>query len=443
MTGGAQGARLRAAAARAVDGVVSAGRSLDASLADAESTVAEADRPLLRLMAYGTLRHYWRLQGWLGMLMDRPLRARDSVVGALLAVGLYQLSETRVPDHAAVSETVAATRFVGRPRLAGFVNAVLRRALRERVVDERPPGEEAACNHPQWLIDTLRSDWPGNWEAIAAANNDRAPMWLRVNAAQGTTAAYRDELAAHGIAADGLAAAPAALRLAEPVAVDKLPGFAEGRVSVQDAAAQLAAPWLLDGLTGGRILDACAAPGGKSGHLLELGGDRVDLTCIDNDTTRLGRVAENLQRLRLDATLLHADASNPQEWWQKEAFDAILLDAPCSGTGVIRRHPDIKHLRRPGDIPAMAELQSKLLRALWPLLAPGGRLLYVTCSVLAEENDAVAGRFVEAQADATENTVLHNNNIRDLMCRKACGFQVLPGTAGLDGFYFACLEKVS
>jgi 16S rRNA (cytosine967-C5)-methyltransferase len=193
----------------------------------------------------------------------------------------------------------------------------------------------------------------------------------------------------------------------------------------------------------GRVLDACAAPGGKSGHLLELGGENIALTCIDKDEARLSSVAENLNRLKLDATILAADASNPGEWWDKEQYAGILLDAPCSATGVIRRHPDIKLLRRAADIEELARLQTSMLEALWPLLAPGGRLLYVTCSVLAAENDVVVGRFLEENRDARENDVLQNSNIRDLMRRTTCGYQILPGTAGLDGFYYASLEKVS
>ncbi len=211
---------------------------------------------------------------------------------------------------------------------------------------------------------------------------------------------------------------------------------------MQDAAAQLAAPWLLDGIEG-RVLDACAAPGGKSGHLLELGGDRIDLTCIDNDRSRLAAISDNLDRLGVDATLIAADASKPKEWWDGSLFDGILLDAPCSASGVIRRHPDIKLLRRPTDIAQLASVQSALLAALWPLLAPGGRLLYVTCSVLAAENDEVVAAFLDGHDDGQESEVLQDYNIRDLMRDKACGHQILPGTAGMDGFYYASLVKVS
>lgn len=442
MSASRTGARLRATAAEIVDAVVSDGRSLDRALKEVEARVENDDRGLLRLLCYETLRHYWRLQYWIEARLDRPLKKRDSSVNALLAIGLYQLSDTRIPDHAVVSQTVDAVRFLRRPQLAPLVNAVLRGARRDRIFEQQPSNKEALYDHPQWLIDALEADWPDDWADILAANNERAPMTLRVNPAHGAAADYQSRLEADGIAAELVAAAPQALRLSEPRAVEVLPGFAAGHVSVQDAAAQLAAPWLLDGLSG-RVLDACAAPGGKSGHLLELGGERIDLTCIDKDAARLERIATNLERLRLDATLLPADASQPAEWWDGVPFDGILLDAPCSASGVIRRHPDIKLLRRAADIRALAETQSALLDALWELLAPGGRLLYVTCSVLSAENDAVVARFLPGREEARENTLLQNNNIHDLMRAKARGFQVLPGVEGMDGFYFACLEKVS
>ncbi len=436
------GGKLRATAARIVDAVISSGRSLDRALGEHELQVAERDRPLLRMMCYGVIRYHWHLQDWIDALLKQPLKTRDSVVNALLALGLYQLSDMRIPDHAVVSQTVEATRHLRRPKLVPLVNAVLRRFLRDRLSEQVPSNEEATVDHPQWLIDSLKSDWPDDWQALIAAHNDRAPMWLRVNPLHGTAEDYLARLREAGMDGGLLAAAPQAVRLVEPQPVDKLPGFSEGHVSVQDAAAQLAAPWLLEALHG-RILDACAAPGGKSGHLLELGGDRIELTCIDNDAARLARVTENLDRLGLDATKLLADASKPEEWWDKQLFDGILLDVPCSATGVIRRHPDIKHLRRSTDTRELAATQVAMLTAVWPMLAAGGRLLYVTCSVLAAENEAVVARFLEHNDDAQEIDLLHNNNIRDLMRDKACGLQVLPGTAGLDGFYFACLGKVS
>jgi 16S rRNA (cytosine967-C5)-methyltransferase len=439
MPGEKSGARLRAEAAKAVDAVVSEGQSLDRALAQSEENLAPADRSMLRMLCYGCLRHYWTLRWQLGQLLDKPLKARDSIIEILLMIGFFQLSDTRVPDHAAVSATVEAARRLKRPKLAGLINAVLRNYLRRKIGEQDPQGDEARFNHPAWLIDRFRKDWPEHWRELVDANNDRAPMWLRIGPAY---KGAEDYLSQHEIAGSPLAGVTSALRLSDPMPVADIPGFDAGQVSVQDGAAQLAAPWLL-AQGGGRVLDACAAPGGKTGHLLELLGPDADLTAIDSDKMRLDSVHENLDRLGLTATVLAADASNPGEWCDERGFDRILLDAPCSATGVIRRHPDIKLLRRETDIPALATLQGRMLAALWTVLQPGGRLLYVTCSVLAEENDEVVGQFLATHDDAREDRVLHDYNIRDLMCDKTYGFQVLPGTQGLDGFYFACLEKVS
>ena len=441
MSDARQAARTRATAATIVDAVVTGGRSLDAALADHEARAVPADRALLRLLCYGTLRRHWRLQSWIATLVDRPLKRRDSVINALLAVGLYQLTETRIPDHAVVSQTVEASRLLRRPKLAGLLNAVLRRFIRENLAAAEPATVEARFDHPAWMIDAIRADWPAQADDILEANNARAPMWLRVNTARNSAEHYRERLADEEIEAAGSDAVPGALRLAAPVAVNDLPGFSDGAVSVQDAAAQIAAPWLLRGITG-RVLDACAAPGGKSAHLKELGGKDVDLVCVEQDPERLAAIPGNLHRLGLDATLVEGDASTPQAWWDGRAFEAILLDAPCSASGVIRRHPDIKLLRRPDDIERLAGLQRRMLDALWETLAPGGRLLYVTCSVFAAENDEVIAGFLETTRGARENDMLPNNNIRAVMRRKVKGFQVLPGTGDMDGFYFACLEKL-
>lgn len=440
------GAWLRAEAANIVEAVVTNGRSLDAALADAEEKLGPKDRPMLRMLAYGVVRHHFRLREQVGKLLDRPIRKRDKVIESLLATGLYQLTDTRVPDHAAVSMTVEAARMLRRPKYAGLINAVLRNFHRRNIADQAPGNEESALNHPAWLIERLKQDWPDRWQAIIDANNDRAPMWLRVNAAKTTAADYLELLSAvtpeaepAGELIEGL---PQAIRLSRPVPVDQLPGFADGLVSVQDAAAQLAAPWLL---TGGavRVLDACAAPGGKTCHLLELLGPGGDVTAVDVEPGRLERVSENLRRQGFRATVVAADASDLESWWDGVPYDRILLDAPCSATGVIRRHPDIKLLRRDKDIAALASRQRSMLDALWAALAPGGRLLYVTCSVLPAENEAVVTGFLADHADASEDKVLHDYNIRDLMCERSAGFQVLPGTRGLDGFYFAALEKTA
>jgi 16S rRNA (cytosine967-C5)-methyltransferase len=426
--------------AEVVDAVVYGGESLDAAITKNEQRIQATDRPLLRMLCYGCLRNHWRLQGWLSQLISKPLRKRDRVVSALLAIGLYQITEMRIPDHAVVSETVDAVRQLRRPKLAGLVNACLRRFVRENIAETAAMDEESQWNHPAWMIDRLRHDWPDDYQAILTANNERAPMWLRANASKNSAAAYLKRLQEIGIEADLLTGVPDAVRLRAPQAVDGLPGFATGDASVQDAAAQIAAHWLLRDAQG-HLLDACAAPGGKSGHLLELGENRVSLTAVDNDAARVVSIAENLRRIGRSATLITADASNPKEWWDGVPFDGILLDAPCSASGVIRRHPDIKLLRRESDLGKLAAIQRAMLDALWPLLVEGGTLLYATCSVFAVENDEVAGQFLRDHGDAVENDVLPNNNIRDLMQRRACGYQILPGTAGLDGFYYAALHK--
>lgn len=438
------GAKVRAVAAEVVDAVVSGGQSLDAVIAKNEPRVGTDDRSLLRMLCYGSLRHYWRLQGWVDQLISKPLRKRDRVVNALLVIGLYQIAEMRIPDHAVVSETVDAARQLRRPKLAGLVNACLRRFVREDLAATGPADEPSEWNHPLWLIEQIRNDWPDDWQAILTANNERAPMWLRANTSRNSAEQYLQRLQDAGMDAELLAAVPDAVRLKEPQAVESLPGFAAGDASVQDAAAQIAARWLLSDLKPDstcRVLDACAAPGGKSGHLLEVGGDKLSLLAVDSDASRLTSISENLQRIGRDATIIAADASKPEQWWDGTPFDGILLDAPCSASGVIRRHPDIKLLRRMTDIANLAACQLAMLEALWPTLAPGGTLLYVTCSVLAAENDEVTGKFLAEHGDALENEVLPNNNIRDLMHRKACGYQILPGSAGLDGFYYAALQK--
>ena len=286
------GARTRAVAAEVVDAVVSGGQSLDAALAERESRVVPTDRALLRMLAFGTTRNHFRRQHWIGQLLNRPLKKRDSVINALLAVGLYQLCDTRIPDHAAVSQTVEAARQLRRPKLAGLLNACMRRFGREQLAEQLPDQDEPRWNHPAWLIERLRADWPDDWQEILEANNARAPMWLRANARKQTAAEYQARLADEDKASELLDGVPDALRLAEPCAVDELPGFRDGDVSVQDAAAQLAARWLMAS-SPTRVLDACAAPGGKSGHLAELGGDDFELTAIDSDARRIERVRES------------------------------------------------------------------------------------------------------------------------------------------------------
>ncbi|NGX17653.1 16S rRNA (cytosine(967)-C(5))-methyltransferase RsmB [Wenzhouxiangella sp. XN24] len=431
------GGEPRAAAARAVASVARRGRSLDEALAQGFPDLAAADRSLVAQLAYGTLRAYPRLDRWVDLLLARPLSNRDAEVHDLLAVGLYQLEDTRVPDHAAVAATVEGVRLLGRHQYAGLVNACLRRWLRERDALKgrvaRVP--EVVHAHPRWWLDALAKDWPKDWEAIVAAANVQAPMWVRVNRLRGTREAWLGRLVLAGGSATSWAPAPDALCLAAPMDVDALPGFSAGDVSVQDASAQLAAE-LLEAGAGMRVLDACAAPGGKTGHLLER-YPGIDLTALDVSPARLERVRENLARLGLEARLLSGDGCDPVAWWDGKPYDRILLDAPCSGSGVVRRHPDIKLLRRPKDIAAMAAKQQALLDALWPLLAPGGRLLYATCSVFRAENGARMADFLARHPEARAIDLGEPGWGR----RAGPGRQVLSGEAGADGFYYACITR--
>lgn len=431
---GPLGARL--AAAHAVQ-AVTAGRSLAEVLPEFLPRVAAGERGLAQELAYGALRWHPRLSWILEQLLDRPLRRRDRDVHALLVVGVYQCLETRIPDHAAVSETVAAARSLGRHWASGLVNAILRRCLKERALLEAgwQAEETARYAHPRWLLDTYRRAWPNDWEMLVTANNERPPMTLRVNRRQGDRDAYLRRLAEAGHSAWAHPLAPDAVVLDEPVPVERLPGFDSGAVSVQDAAGQQAAV-LLDAWPGHRVLDLCAAPGGKACHILERQPEVGELVAVDLEAARLERVRSNLERLGLDARLIAGDGTRPGEWWDGHAFDRILLDAPCSATGVVRRHPDIKLLRQASDPARLHELQAALLAAAWPLLAPGGMLIYATCSVLPAENDEVLAAFVAAHQDVTVQTIAASWG-RAL----THGRQIISGESGMDGFYYACLVK--
>jgi 16S rRNA (cytosine967-C5)-methyltransferase len=431
------GAGARAAAARAVAAVVAQGRSLDEALARPAGLAEPADQALAAQLAYGTLRAWPRLERWVSLLLARPLPVREADVHALLAVGIYQLEDTRVPDHAAVAATVEAVRLLGSARHAGLLNACLRRWLRERATLKARVARlpEVIHAHPRWWLDALARDWPKDWETVVGAANQQAPMWVRVNRCRLERDQWLARFEAAGGAATAWAAAPEALRLASPRAVKDLPGFAAGEVSVQDGAAQLAAG-LLAPATGMRVLDACAAPGGKACHLLER-YPGIELTALDIAPLRLARIRENLDRLGLEARLIAGDACDPPSWWDGRPFERILLDAPCTGSGVVRRHPDIKLLRRAADIEGLAARQRALLASLWPLLAPGGRLLYATCSVFRAENAAVVAGFLKANPNARAVDLGEPGWGR----RAGPGRQILPGEAGVDGFYYACLMR--
>lgn len=429
---------VRTIAAQALGQVLGEGRSLATVLPPLLDRIDPRDRGLLQELCYGVCRWQPQLQTLLDHLLERPLASREYTVRALLLTGLYQIQHLRIPDHAAVAATVDAVRPLHKSWAAGLINAVLRACLRRRVelaalVEQDPVARTA---HPRWLLERLQQDWPDDWPAIVAANNSRPPCTVRVNQQRLSRQDYQQRLMAAGIAAETVAAVATALTLVEAVDPDTLPGFAEGLVSVQDTAAQLAAP-LLGIQAGQRILDACAAPGGKTGHLLECAPD-VELTALDQEPSRLERLRDNLTRLHVKARLATGDARQPADWWDGIPYDRILVDAPCSATGVIRRHPDIKLLRRDRDIEALAQQQQTILAGLWPLLRPGGRLLYATCSVLRQENDQVIAAFLTHHPDAREEpiTALWGRVLPH-------GRQTLPGEAGMDGFYYATLVKVA
>lgn len=443
-----RGGQTRAAAAVAVDQVLAGGRSLDKALKTALSDrLSERDRAFVKALAFGALRWHHRHRLIIGALLDRPLRSRDRILEALLSVGLFQLIDARQPGYASVSATVDATRQLQRPRASGLVNATLRRFLREQntALPKALARDEGRYSHPQWLIDRLRVDWGDQAQQILTFALAQPPMWLRVNAARSDADATVELLQSmHGIKATTLAGFPSAVCLVQPVSVSDLPGFADGLVSVQDAAAQLAAE-LLDAAPGMHVLDACAAPGGKTGHILERAGGQLDVVAADVDDARNKMIAQNLKRLGYSAQILTADVQATGAWAGdingEATFDRILIDAPCSATGVIRRHPDIKFLRRSEDIRIFAARQARILDALWPLLKPGGRLLYATCSVLRAENHEVVGEFFRKHPDATE---IRSPNVivpEAVETVPGPGYQLLPGPANTDGFYYALMER--
>jgi len=396
------------------------------------------DLPLIQEICFGVCRNYHQLDAALKKLMERPLRARDQSLYFLLLVGLYQLYYMRIPNHAVVNETVAATRTLKKAWAKGLINGVLRRCTTEfpslDVLLEYDDPEIHYC-HPLWFIDQLKSEWPSCWQQILDANNKRAPMTLRVNLARQPRDDYLEKLRAASIGAQPGNLAPSSVYLDKPLHVQDIPGFMEGEVSVQDEASQLVAS-LLNLNSGQRVLDACAAPGGKTGQILESEQSLQKMIVLDRSASRLKLLQENLQRLGAQAETLAADASQLESWWDGMPFDRILLDAPCSGSGVIRRHPDIKLLRQQDDLTALVSHQLQLLQALWACLSTGGQLLYTTCSVLRLENEVVIQRFLESNSSAKHHAITADWGVE---CRY--GRQLLPREHGSDGFYFACVEK--
>ena len=410
-------------------------RALDEALAQ-----PRADAALVQEMAYGTLRWYHQLDAIAAQLLDKPLKPKDDDLRLSLLLGLYQLRYMRVAAHAAVDETVNAVTALGKPWAKGMINACLRAYQRDQqqsgarsdgIVARNPV---ARFSHPAWLIEMLRHDHPSQWEQLLDANNERPPMALRVNLRRQSRGDYLEKLRGAGIGARAVEGCETALVLDQPLAVAALPGFAAGEVSVQDAAAQLAA-LLLAAETRERVLDACAAPGGKTAHLLERTPD-IELTAIEADAERVPLIEQNLTRLGLRAEPRAADAAVPAQWWDGRPFDRILADVPCSATGVIRRHPDIKLRRQPADLEQLTATQARILDGLWPTLRPGGKLLYTTCSVLARENEEQLAAFLARHTDAVEQPLVH-----PAATARAHGIQFLPGRETMDGFFYACLAK--
>jgi len=426
----------RVTASRILRAVIRDRISLDSAFAQHLSE-SSPQASFTKAACFGVLRHYLRLQFYLQQLLDKPLKAKDLDVQCLLLTGIYELFEMHTPDHAVVSETVNAVTQLKKVWAKGLVNAVLRNARRQQttLLQSAQQNSQALTMHPTWLLDQLQQDWPDQWQAIVAQNNMPPPMTLRLNTQQLDRADYLAQLAQQGLDASAHTQVPSAVTLQQPGDVHSLPGFEQGLVSVQDAAAQLAA-YLLDPLAGERILDACAAPGGKTLHLLQQQPALSTVMALDSDPQRLQRVQQNLARAGVSAQLQQGDASTPSDWWDGQAFDRILLDAPCSATGVIRRHPDIKLLRRRDDLASLARTQAQILAALWPLLKTGGMLLYATCSVLKIENDQQIQTFLQQHRNARCQPLA-----AEWGHPQTCGRQILPGEHGMDGFYYALIYK--
>jgi len=421
---------LRALAAQLIERVVDKGESLSAILPAAQKGVADKDAALLQELCFGVMRTLPQLEALIGKLMERPLTGKQRVLHYLIMVGLYQLLYTRVPPHAALAETVAGAETLKRANLKGVLNGVLRQFQRQQEallaqVDQAPQ----RYLHPNWLLKRLQHAWPQQWQQIVDANNQRPPMWLRVNRQHHARDAWlallnqADKDARCGDAPDSLC-------LTSPAPVSQLPGFDQGWVTVQDLSAQRCA-LLLEPQNGESVLDLCAAPGGKTTHILEV-APQAQVMAVDIDEQRLRRVRENLQRLGMSADVRQGDGRTPAEWCGDAMFDRILLDAPCSATGVIRRHPDIKWLRRDRDIPELAALQREILTAVWPYLKSGGTLLYATCSILPEENQEQISAFLAAHDDAVAVKLPQGEEN---------GWQLFPQAEGGDGFFYAKLMK--
>ena len=416
--------------------VVVEGRSLNDALDEQLPSISlDIDRSFVKAMCFGVSRWYFKLDFILAQLVPKPIRHEE--VRLLAMIGIFQLEYSRVKPHAAVSETVSALgdKVWAKP----LINAVLRnfQRQRERLLALAEIDECALWSHPAWLLGKIRKNWPGQCEQVFEQSNRPPPMTVRVNLRQSSREEYLLTLKQAGMMAHACPFAESGITLESPVSVQSLPGFAEGLVSVQDESAQLAAG-LLELDQGQRVLDVCAAPGGKTLHILESRADLAEVVALDIASDRLARVSENLSRARMNAKVLCGDALEPQTWWDGKPFDRILLDAPCSATGVIRRHPNIKLLRKPSDLPKLVEVQRRILENIWPLLAEDGLLVYATCSLLKEENEVQISSFLHHHSDAKEVVIA-----AEWGSPRPYGRQILSGEDNMDGFYYARLVKSS
>ncbi len=425
---------------RVLTDVISNRKNLDASLVNHLHSVNEnRTKSLVQEICYGVMRWYYQLDYVLSLLIPKPLKTKDTDLRVLLLSGIYQIKFLRTPDYAAINESVKTSKSIGKPWATKLINAVLRNYQRERNNIDIKISEVNSIRYafPGWLIQKIAEQWPEQWQKILTASNEYPPMHLRLNTQLQTRQNYLMQLNSSGISATESEMSATGIVLTKALNVQDIPGFMEGKVSVQDTGAQLAAP-LLNCLPGHRVLDACAAPGGKTGHLLEQFPQLSELVAIDVDEKRLNLVGENLQRMNLKATLVQADIHDINRWWDGKLFDRILLDAPCSASGIIRRHPDIKYLRTQEQIQLLVASQKRLLETLWQALKPGGKLLYCTCSILTEEGSEQIAQFINQY-----------NNVKLLPINETFGvktnygYQVLPGIGESDGFFYSLLEKTA
>ena len=436
------GASARSLAAYAVARILREGVTLDAALKDALAAADPKLAPSVRSLSYGAVRGYFRHEAILRSVLSAPVKSLDLLVRALLSVALSELEDERTPEYAVVDAAVQTAKATDAARAGGLINAVLRRYLRERAGLDAEIARNPATRHasPVWLADRLRADWPVRWTQLLAAGDAQAPMWLRVNSQRSTAGEYLEMLRSAGIGARLEERVPHAVALDSPCDVHDLPGFAEGLVSVQDLGAQCVA-FPLGLAAGHRVLDACAAPGGKTALIAEREPQLSKLVAVDIDPQRLARVRDNLVRGNLLADLVSGDAGVPAPWWDGVPFDRILLDAPCSALGVIRRHPDIRLRKSPSDIDKLPQVQRRLLASVWSMLATGGRLVYATCTLTRSENRDLVGAFLRSTPDAISLPAEQWDGWPQLGEADEYGRQILPGEAGADGFYYAALTK--